>query len=258
MIYNQFGIYFVTSEYLQKIRLPVNPSELTISYEGENSTYNLVGVGEVIVPRLPKLATVSISSFFPRNEYVPFTTESAWYTPADYVQFFTSLLKTKSVFRFIVNRYDDDKPMFDTNFSAVLTSFRITDKGGETGDIYYEMSVSEYRDTKPEKVSVMKKDDESSTTYLVREKQRDVAPGEFVVGEKVVASGPVYPTDDAVSALFQPVNAVTGVVGRVLPPSSLPNLSRIYLNGIGWVAKSDCVRYGLQNIVSSTNNFRTS
>ncbi len=256
MMYSKFGIYFVTESLLQKIRLPVNPSELTISYAGENSSYNLVGTGEVIIPRLPKLATVSISSFFPRNEYIPFSTEDSWYQASDYVNFFRSLLESKAVFLFIVNRYDDDKPMFDTSFKAILTSFSITDKGGETGDIYFEMSLSEYRDTKPEKVSVMKKDEESSTTYLVREPQRDVSSQEFVVGDKVTVNGPVYPVDDAEASIQMAIGTV-GAVGRLLPPSKVPNLDRMYINGLGWVHKNDCMKSKAIQAVNKVQNFRT-
>ena len=262
-VYNKFGVYFNTAEGNQTIRLPVNPTELTIAYEGETSTYNLIGTGEVIVPRLPKLATVSISSFFPRQEYAPYLSEDSLYSASDYVSFFRSLMETKAVFLFIVNRYDDDKPMFDTSFKAILTSFRITDKGGEPGDIYFEMTVSEYRDTKPERVTVMKKDDATSTTYLVKEKQRDVSPTEFVVGEKVVVNGPIYLEPNSIVPVqaSSEIGSVTNMVGeilRLLPPSANPLDARMYVKGIGWVQKADCIKQNVQRTVNSIQNFRTS
>ena len=84
--FQRFGIYF------NQIKLPVNPSELTVSYEGESTTYNMIDKGDVIIPRNMKLATVEISSFFPRNSYIAGTVSDAWFTPEGYVKFFKALL----------------------------------------------------------------------------------------------------------------------------------------------------------------------
>lgn len=263
MEFQRYGIYFNSNQYVNdpqigltalSVRLPVNPSEITVTMSGETTTYNLINKGEVIIPRNTKLRTVEFSSFFPRNSYMSGTVGDSWYKPEGYVKFFNSLLEEKIVFRLVINRWDVNEEMFDTSFDAVLTGFTITDKGGEPGDIYYSLSVSEYRDTKPQETEIISEDEETDTTYLAIRNERDVPVNEIVVGDMVTVSGPCYETDDQSSwqsaKLESELTNAKGIVGRILPPSLVPGLDRIYLDGIGWVRKSDCIK-GLSDNNSS-------
>lgn len=257
-----FGIWFDLGKSKDKIRLPVNPPELTVSYEGDNTNYNLISLGEVVVPRTPKLATVHISSFFPADRYIAGTVsnveydgqiQSARFQPKTYIEFFQRLQRKRQVFQFIVNRYDVDKPMFDTTFSAVVSSFSIVDKGGESGDVYFELDIQEYRDTSPQEVEMISEDVENDTTYLTTIKQRSIDEDEFVVGDMVTVSGPVYETDDqsalAYATSIKHINNMKGVVGRVLPPNKRTEFNRVYISGLGWVQKSDCIKGNIDNSV---------
>lgn len=245
----QFGIYFQTSK--QTVRLPINPTELTIKYDGDNTNYNLISLGETVIPRNPKLATVSISSFFPRNSYLTGVVSDAWNKPEFYFDFFRMLQKNKVTFLFIVNRYDLDEPTFDTSFNAVISSFEITDKGGESGDVYFTIEVQEYRNTEPKAVEKANVDTENDTTYMVTTKQREVDNAEIVVGDTVAVTGPVYETDnqpESSNVLTKSnVTRAIGKVTRVLPPNANPVLSRVLVDTIGWVNKSDCVKANAQN-----------
>lgn len=255
-----FGIWFDLGKSKSKIRLPVNPSELSVMYEGDNTNYNLLGIGETVIPRTPKLATVHLSSFFPASRFIAGTVsevvyegrvQSSRYEPRTYVEFFQRLQRRKQTFRFIINRYDSDKPMFDTSFNAVISSFSITDKGGESGDIYFEMDVQEFRNTTPQEVEIRNVDSENDTTYLVATDQRTIDDDEFVVGDLVTVSGPVYETDDQLSTAFTTsrriLTNVKGVVGRILPPDLRPEFDRIYIQEMGWVQKADCVKGNVNN-----------
>lgn len=271
--YNWYGIYFLTNK--NEVRLPFNPTDLTITYEGEPTNYNLIGKGEVVIPRNSKLAKFNISSFFPRLSYIAGTNTDRWLPPEQYVAFFKFLLESKTIFHVVVNRYDDQEFMFDTSFDAILTSFTHTDKGGEPGDVYYELSISEYRSTLPEKAEVVSVD--GDTTYLAATQQRPTPEDEFCVGDMVVVSGPVYQTDDAppYEKEVKPVepdkpqpsddetfrnsrsilSKATCVIGRILPPCLLPGFNRVYLNGIGWVDKADCVKTNVNNTIQRKTVF---
>lgn len=244
-----FGVYFVTDT--QKVRLPVNPQEVTIVYPSDNTTYNLSGTGEVVIPRLPKCATVEIESFFPRNAYTSMTYSNSWYRPEFYVDFFTKLQRERAVFRFIVNRYDGDKHMFDTSFKAVVQDFKITDRGGESGDLYFAISVQEYRNTEPMLVEVKSVDAENDTTYLATTKQREVDDSEIVVGDVVTVTGPVYETEDEGAAAYRKARKVITLarhtVARVLPPDLQGQLHKVYIRGVGWVDKASCVKSNANN-----------
>lgn len=250
--FQRFGIYF------NQIKLPVNPSELTVSYEGESTTYNMIDRGDVIIPRNTKLATVEISSFFPRNSYISGVVQDSWYTPEGYVRFFSTLLKEKIVFQFIINRWDCNEEMFDTSFDAIITSFKVTDKGGESGDIYYTLSISEYRNTKPQEVEKISEDAETDTTYLTITDLREVPHDEIVVGDWVTVSGPCYENDDQSGADIAMTDSiltnVRGIVGRVLPPSLLPERNRVFINGTGWVDRVNCIKEGTNDDGSRFNS----
>lgn len=247
--YQRYGIYIKTDK--QSIQFPVNPQELSVTYGGDNTNYNLIGKGEVIIPRRPKLATVEISSFFPRNAYMVGTVADSWYKPEDYVRFIKTLQERRQVFQFIVNRWDSESPMFDSSFNAVVQDFTITDKGGESGDVYFTLTVSEYRDTTPQRVEKVSEDVAADTTTLTVVDIRTVPNDEIVVGDMVTVSGPVYERDDqleqAIDMTKSVASNVVGTVGRVLPPSLVPGMNRVYVTGIGWVAKTDCVKGNARN-----------
>jgi hypothetical protein len=259
-----YSVWFDLGVNKNKIKLPVNPSEISVVYDGDNTNYNLIGLGETVIPRTPKLATVKISSFFPAaNRFIAGTTSNAIqdgtinsvrFEPITYVNFFHKLQTSKTVFQLIINRFDVDTPMFDTTFEAVISSFVITDKGGESGDVYFDLDIQEYRNTAPKLVDVVKIDEDNDTTYLTTTKQRSVDSDEFVVGDLVVVSGPVYETDDQSAILYstsrQILTRTRGVIGRILPPNKAPEFDRVYITGIGWVQKTDCIKSNINNNIN--------
>ncbi len=50
---NNYGIFFRRGNAL--LRLPVNPETLPVERGGENETYNVLGIGPVMIPRDPDL-----------------------------------------------------------------------------------------------------------------------------------------------------------------------------------------------------------
>ena len=250
--YQRYGIYIKTDS--QSIQFPVNPQEISVSYGGDNTNYNLIGKGEVIIPRRPKLATVEVSSFFPRNSYMVGTVADTWSRPEDYVRFIKTLQERRQVFRFIVNRWDSETPMFDSSFDAVVQDFTITDRGGESGDVYFTLTVSEYRDTAPQRVEKVSEDITTDTTKLTVVDIRSVPHDEIVVGDTVTVSGPVYERDDqleqAIDRTKSVASNVVGTVGRLLPPSLASGMNRVYVKDLGWVEKTDCVKGNARNGVN--------
>lgn len=245
----------------QSIALPVNPTEVTIGLEGEQSTYNLIGIGEVIIPRRRKLINLSISSFFPRMEYLPLSVHEYWYKPQDYVKFFTSLLTNCTVFKVSINKYEETTGYDGSEFNAIIKSFSTTDKGGEPGDIYYSLELSEYRDTAPQSVEKISENEE--TSVLTVKTNRTVPEDEFCVGDPVIINGPVYETDDSPEITEEKerrekvskLNHVNAQITRVLPPSLLPGYDRVFCQGLGWVSKSSCTKNNIQNTIERNANF---
>lgn len=105
------------------ITFPVLPAELTISAESANEKVEILGTGEVIIPKKQKLRTVSIESYFPDKKYQ---------------QFLDNARKSKKPLNFIVTGLDVEP------FSVIVDNFKPTKKSGEILDTYYVLDLVEY------------------------------------------------------------------------------------------------------------------
>ena len=261
-----YRITFDVDGFDKSVVLPVNPNEVTVAYPGNNSNYDVEGIGEIIVPRLPKLASVSFESFFPRvGVTTPMANGDSWYTPEWYLTFFRRLQRRKEPFRLTITRgsdvyYDYNNGMqdpdiittdhLDTTFDqAMILDISITDKGGEPGDLYYTMSISEYRDASPQKLAEISKqtlDDDGNilSQQMVTVPVRPIQRTTLFPGQAVTVNGRVYTAEDQAQDTWdqtkQRANQLDRLITRVLPPSVSNKLHSVYIQGLGWVDKSSC------------------
>ena len=54
---NKYGLYLSLEGVT--LRLPVNPESYKINRDSDNGTYNVLGVGPIMVPRTPKLQGIT-------------------------------------------------------------------------------------------------------------------------------------------------------------------------------------------------------
>lgn len=278
---SEYRIWFKADGY-KEIELPVNPQEITITYAGNTSNYDVEGIGEIIVPRLPKLATVTFESFFPRERtWVSMVNSDSWYPPDWYISFFRTIQKSRQPFELTIARgYDllneigsdgsitsSRTDYFDTVFSkAVILDISTTDKGGEPGDVYYTMSVSEYRDASPKTLAELAEEETDANGEVIAQKMvmsvnRPPQNGFIAVGRSIQINGKVYNVPDEVAQGWQKAkkkaNQVKAVVSRVLPPEVSNKLHSIYVSGLGWVSKGDCKLMEQANLVSGIETIVT-
>ena len=123
----------------QKVLLPVNPEEISISFPTDNKDYDVIGTGQVVVQRKPALQEVSWEGFFPASSSDPYVNSRA-NDPEYYVKKIQTAMKSQQKIRLIITRDE----LFDTNLRCIVSEFEITDKGGEPGDIYYSIKLREY------------------------------------------------------------------------------------------------------------------
>ncbi|WP_349672542.1 hypothetical protein [Lacrimispora sp.] len=204
------------------IEFPVNPKEYTISYPADHKTYDILDIGEIIVPRLPSLMEVSWDSYFPGNSDDPLIYGHDWMEPGDYVEAIKDAMDNQEICDLVISRYNaGGGRMYDTNISAVIADFETTEKGGEAGDVYYKIKFKEYRNYAPIKIPLQNNNntDSSSTS---ENSQRAPSPAlELRVGAAVIANGTYYsssygdkPTGTA--------NNLSTVVSRIIPDASRP------------------------------------
>ena len=94
MSVNNFGLFFTRDGTV--IRLPVNPEKLPVARDNDNSEYNVLGIGPIMIPRIPKLREVTISSFFPGREFSGINQWGTFHPPEYYIQFFESAMNDKA------------------------------------------------------------------------------------------------------------------------------------------------------------------
>ena len=127
-------IWFKTKD--KAIRLPVIPSEFERVIDAGYDTNAIIGLGDVAVLTSNGLAQLSLSSFFPNNEY-SFNEYSNVPKPYDMVRYFKEWKNKGTVVRVIFTGTDINQEMYITNFAY-------GEKDG-TGDVYYNMDLLEYR-----------------------------------------------------------------------------------------------------------------
>ena len=123
------SIYVVFSG--KKVKIPVNPEEIQIQYPTDHQTYDIVGTGQIVVPKKPALKMVSWEGFFPGDRNAAYVNSGAG-NPQSYVRRFEKALKEKQTCRLIISR----SSLYDTNMKCIVSNFETTDKGGELSLIH--------------------------------------------------------------------------------------------------------------------------
>ena len=204
------------------IEFPVNPKEYTISYPADHKTYDILDIGEIIVPRLPSLMEVSWDSYFPGNSDDPLIYGHDWMEPGDYVEAIKDAMDNQEICDLVISRYNaGGSRMYDTNISAVIADFETTEKGGEAGDVYYKIKFKEYRNYTPIKIPLENNNNTDSTSTSDNSQRAESPALELRVGATVMANGTYYsssygdkPTGTA--------NNLSTVVSRIIPDASRP------------------------------------
>lgn len=123
----------------EKLQLPVNPSEFTISKGNQNQTVSINDVGEVNLIGKSGLASISLASFFPAQEY-SFCQYSGFPDPYACVQLVESWRISGEPIRLIISDTNTDL----VNLAMAIETFEYGEKGG-TRDVYYTLELKEYR-----------------------------------------------------------------------------------------------------------------
>ena len=208
--------------------IPVNPEEISIKYPSDNKDYDVIGIGQVVVPRKPALKEISWESFFPAFTSDPYVDADA-YDPDEYVDWFENAMKKNQKVRLIITR---DR-LYDTNIRCIVSDFETTDKGGEPGDMYYSVTLREYRDYSPETVSIITTPAETAADQNVEatsEAERPVETPVLRVGASVIANGQ-YWYDSYGAKPFGTANNISTTVTRIVEGNPYP----VHIGSYGWV-----------------------
>ena len=142
MTFLKFWLSFNNFE--EKLQLPINPESHKLKTGNKNDTVDIVDLGELSLIGGEKLAEIELTSFFPFR-YAPYCAYRDIPKPYDAVALIEKWRKAKQPIRLIVT----DTPI---NLQFSIESFEYGERDG-TKDVYYTLSLREYRYIQVRKVS---------------------------------------------------------------------------------------------------------
>jgi len=119
----------------EAIQLPVPPSDFEKATGLNNTTTNIVGLGEINILGKRKLATITIKTFWPNQQY-DFCDCEVTLKPYEFVTKIEELMESAKAFRLIIT---------DTSINMLcgIETFNYGENDG-TGDIYFTLELKEY------------------------------------------------------------------------------------------------------------------
>ncbi|WP_214812369.1 LysM peptidoglycan-binding domain-containing protein [Exiguobacterium sp. s181] len=134
----------------RSLLIPVLPTDGQLSYmpgKTQAESINIVNLGKVDIPSGHDLDGVEFSAFFPARYDAGYCTTSKLLKPLEYDKLIQDWKKRRDPIQFIV-------PAAKINRRMYISDYRPRYGIGAEGDVYYALSLVEYRDIKPVKVKI--------------------------------------------------------------------------------------------------------
>lgn len=151
------------------LEIPVLPDTLMVESAGDNGSETVLGLGEVAVLRQKKLRSLSWDCHFPAHA-APYVRAETLRPPAECVRLVQAWRDALEPVRFILAGGD-----LDINTGMAVDSLSYEERGGEPGDIYYSITLREYKDYSPRRIQI------------------DAAGQSVVVAAQRAGTSPVWP-----------------------------------------------------------------
>ncbi|SCW43952.1 LysM domain-containing protein [Paenibacillus tianmuensis] len=124
-----------------KLQFPVNPQEVSIRREKKFETVNILSLGEIDFPQGEKVKEITFSSFFPKEYDMSYCR----YEPVPDPQIAMNQLNTWMVDKKPVQLIITDTAV---NVFVLVSSHVSTFRGGEPGDVYFDLTCRTWREVK--------------------------------------------------------------------------------------------------------------
>ncbi|MBC8580010.1 LysM peptidoglycan-binding domain-containing protein [Zhenhengia yiwuensis] len=156
----------------ERLRLPVIPSSFEVSIPHQNTTINITNLGEINLIGKTGLATMTIESFFPKQQY-SFCLYKDFPHPYDCIKLLLKWKESGKPIRVIVT----ETPI---NYAMAIESITYSEVDG-TGDVYFILELKEYKFIKASNVTTTTT--ANGITLKVPETKREIktTPNEYVV-----------------------------------------------------------------------------
>lgn len=185
---NDIGIFLNYED--EVVQIPVNPSELQVSAEGNNKTVEIIQLGDISILKKRKLQTISWDSWFPYDSWFPsIRTKGQFKRPDFYVDYIEQIRDNCKPCRLIVTG-------IGINMQVSIEGFSYTHKAGEHEDKYYSISLKEWKPYKIIPVATDQSDLNRWGAKMGTTTQKPaapaVAPKQVTIGCDVILNGTVH------------------------------------------------------------------
>ncbi len=173
---NNSGVYEMWITYnsnKKRLQIPVLPETIHISYPQKNDTVYVYGVGDVTIKKHPGAFVVKFSSFFPECRCQGSIENLK--PPKECKEFLEKVMKIKTPAKFIFT----GSPC---RISIPCTiNFEISEQAGDTGTIYYDITITEYKEVNVRKIKVKKKKKKGKAGKKKKRTKTKVKPKKYKV-----------------------------------------------------------------------------
>ncbi len=152
------------------VELPVLPEKITVKGSLQGNEKTVLELGNVNLLKSEKLKTISFNSFFPTAK-MPSVTARKLFEPLWYVKKIKGLMKDKKPFRFVMIGND-----LDINTQMTVDSFEYSESYGAVGDLDYKLTLKEWVDYSPRKVTIRQETATSAPVAVTESKTSSGTP----------------------------------------------------------------------------------
>lgn len=169
------------------LQLPVPPSEFTIQKGTQVNVVNIHQIGEISVIGKGKLATIEISSFFPKQAY-SFCQYSGFPEPYECIKLIEKWVASGKPIRLIITNTN-------INLAASIEKLSYGERDG-SGDVYFSLSLKEYRFIKTAVDGVTASSTSNRPVEKKTAKKYTVQTGDtlWLIAKKMYGDGSKYAT----------------------------------------------------------------
>lgn len=221
----------------QVVQLPVNPEKVEVRFNGNNTTTEIIKLGEVNLLKDRKLAEISFSSFFPQLDWFPsIRTAGQFKTPDFYKSFIDDIMKDKKPCRLIITG-------LGITMKASIEKFSYYHQSGDHEDAYYTIDFKEYRDYHITQIPIdhSLRRPTASKPQVRPQPSRPAVPAQITIGCDVILNGRVH-YDSYGSKPGKTFSNYRGKVNLINAKGSHPYHITTPSGGwLGWVTKESVV-----------------
>ncbi|QIG62535.1 LysM domain-containing protein [Sporosarcina phage Lietuvens] len=206
--------FWLKDRYNKYLRLPVNPESIEIVSPFESVNVKVASLGEVSIPGERGLRTFSITSFFPAKYNPTYCEYANFPKPHDWVTQIEKWRDTRYNIRLIIAGTPVSIPCLVTEFTIE------PERAGSPGDVYYTMTMTEYRapqirmlENKKKPVSAAAKRPAASTK---KKKTHTVVRGDSLF--KIAARSDVYGSGSQWRKIYDANKKVIGKNPNLIKP----------------------------------------